>query len=624
MQLHYIIIHDYKALKDVGVNISSKYIFDFEKVNENEYTIEVKDNEDYIEDFFEDDPQGNKKRGRIIDVTAIVGKNGAGKSSILEYIKKDFPKENHPENTKNGTWIFGSEGSFLIYSKRIIEIHGKPVKNKKHLKIEEETFEFGPHYRMTNYLYYRSDFHHDPRHFGNGEGLYDISSRGYIESDSRQKRVEAGQITRTNGSSDLDFYYFGEIYRALNFLKENKLKEETIGFKLPKKIDIYTDYHMRVQGPIKRILPLEIEISKEHEKWSFENIKINFYENLLLNIFFKAINIYSRVNTIIKYNEYIEKLISKITEENKIIEEVTLEILADLIKEADPTRETEGTIKELIGNMRNLIEERIITIGKNISRASLDISIAQEKLIEIISSSNILKSTINFSWPGLSTGEQAYLSFMSRFFDAKKKMEETSRNYATNLIILIDEGDLGYHPEWQRKYFKTTIDFLRRTFEDKNIQLIFTSNTPYIISDLTKSHILFISPPKEENGSIKIEKKENNKAETFGANIHTLLSDSFFMEHGQIGEFAKQKINLIIEKLRDEKKFKEITQEEKNLILKAIKQIGEPLIRKKLEQMYDENLEEQGEKERLKRQIEELERRIKKIEESEGRDSKGQ
>ena len=83
--------------------------------------------------------------------------------------------------------------------------------------------------------------------------------------------------------------------------------------------------------------------------------------------------------------------------------------------------------------------------------------------------------------------------------------------------------------------------------EDKFLfNVILTTHSPFLISDLPRDNIIFL-----ENGK----QVEGIKKQTFGANIHTLLSDSFFMEDGLMGEFAYGKIN-------DIKKFYETVVEE--------------------------------------------------------------
>ena len=82
MELVYLWVENYKNIHRQGFNFSPRFRCSYNK-EKNELTI--KENEDYIENFF----------GENISVTAIVGKNGSGKSSVIR-IKdsKYLPKIN--------------------------------------------------------------------------------------------------------------------------------------------------------------------------------------------------------------------------------------------------------------------------------------------------------------------------------------------------------------------------------------------------------------------------------------------------------------------------------------------------------------------------------------------------
>lgn len=109
-------------------------------------------------------------------------------------------------------------------------------------------------------------------------------------------------------------------------------------------------------------------------------------------------------------------------------------------------------------------------------------------------------------------------------------------NKKTNLTILIDESELHLHPDWQKKFIRLLCNLL--SHKEYKRKIIITSHSPFLISDLPKQNIIFLKKGKQVQGT--------EKKQTFGANIHTLLSDSFFMEDGLMGEFAKGKINEII------------------------------------------------------------------------------
>ncbi|WP_139823550.1 AAA family ATPase [Bacillus toyonensis] len=188
---------------------------------------------------------------------------------------------------------------------------------------------------------------------------------------------------------------------------------------------------------------------------------------------------------------------------------------------------------------------------------------------------------LDFDWYDMSSGEKAMFSLLSRFYSAKDLIGD-----AKNLLILIDEGETYFHPEWQRMYIYLLLETLPRIFSMKKIQIIFTSNTPLVISDLPRENIVFL----ESKEGICYVRKSDEFRETFGANIHNLLSDSFFMKNEIIGKFAKGKIEHIIDLLNnDDESFKRDVNSSKIDLIKIKKEIsviGERLIRNKLLDMY--------------------------------------
>jgi hypothetical protein len=81
---------------------------------------------------------------------------------------------------------------------------------------------------------------------------------------------------------------------------------------------------------------------------------------------------------------------------------------------------------------------------------------------------------------------------------------------------------------------------------------------------------------------------KNNDLNTFAANIHTLLKDSFFME-STIGKFAKCKINDVIRFLTDDEYKGDMNKQRAKYI---ISNIGEDLVKNKLQKTYSEKYPE--------------------------------
>lgn len=52
-------------------------------------------------------------------------------------------------------------------------------------------------------------------------------------------------------------------------------------------------------------------------------------------------------------------------------------------------------------------------------------------------------------------------------------------------ILFIDEGDLYYHPEWQRLYISDLCKIIEEAVPC-NLQIIIATNSPFILSDILK------------------------------------------------------------------------------------------------------------------------------------------
>ena len=179
---------------------------------------------------------------------------------------------------------------------------------------------------------------------------------------------------------------------------------------------------------------------------------------------------------------------------------------------------------------------------------------------------------------GMSSGERALLNIMSRICFASQienYMPGKGIQWNTNILLLIDEIDLYLHPEWQRRIVRDLLSLLRRQFKGHYFQIILTSHSPIVLSDIPVENCIFLK--KRSNGTVC---QEERNAQTFGANIYTLYKDAFFLSDDKLamGEFAQNKINQWIDKIETGK----LSEEEAS---KIIGLIGEPLIRRNVEKM---------------------------------------
>lgn len=187
----------------------------------------------------------------------------------------------------------------------------------------------------------------------------------------------------------------------------------------------------------------------------------------------------------------------------------------------------------------------------------------------------------------LSSGEQHFIhSLQSVFYHISninsvfKSTGEKLKYKFLNLIF--DEIELYYHPEFQRRFIYELLNGLSKMNipNIKGINIIFCTHSPFILSDIPKECTL-----KLDNGKIVPHFKKN----TFGANIHDLLDDDFFLNNGFMGEFAKTKIESLIDYLEKNENLDFVEKGwNKESSRKFIEIIGEPILKMTLNEMFRE------------------------------------
>lgn len=217
-------------------------------------------------------------------------------------------------------------------------------------------------------------------------------------------------------------------------------------------------------------------------------------------------------------------------------------------------------------------------------------------------------SSNNVDYDDLSNGEKSILRI--RFYIEKVIKKYKKDNY----FILLDEADNELHPQWQKKL----LHYLISIFKNRNqtFHFIISSHSPFILSDLQKENVIFLENGKQVNPDI---------TQTFGANIHTLLSNGFFMSDGLMGEFAKNKIGEIkkfyelIQKLQNKGNIKKElwkkSYERRKIRFENIQKIiGEPFLQTIIKNYLDElEILFNGKKEFLDKEIERLQELRKEL-----------
>ena len=162
-------------------------------------------------------------------------------------------------------------------------------------------------------------------------------------------------------------------------------------------------------------------------------------------------------------------------------------------------------------------------------------------------------------------------------------------------LFILDEAEIGYHPEWQRKYVNWVVDFLNALYNGKSkVQVILTSHSPIILSDIPMRCANFLEQTQDGTKN-----RRELQEETFAQNIFELYRSSFFMSEGLIGEFAQKKIDSLKEKLQKEDVSEAKAKDE-------ISVIGDPFLRNYLFKIWEDN-HKQAAISYYKRRLQELE-----------------
>ncbi|MDE5469906.1 ATP-binding protein [Elizabethkingia meningoseptica] len=211
----------------------------------------------------------------------------------------------------------------------------------------------------------------------------------------------------------------------------------------------------------------------------------------------------------------------------------------------------------------------------------------------------------------LSSGEQqmihSLLNITYHLYNITSVKKSKRKKKYEDINIIFDEVELYFHPEFQRGFINNLINSIQY-FSNLNFNIIFSTHSPFILSDIPSQNILRLKEGIAVN--------DPDGYNSFGANIHDLLSDEFFLEGNTMGAFASIKIDKIIEFLFLKNKILELEDSAQNKIfsyslrsnmekevtifknklknndnytsnqiLEVAELIGEPLIKNKIKEM---------------------------------------
>lgn len=629
------------------INFGGEYLYDFELIGRDLKVSKVM-NEQFIPDFYNVVDSETK----VELVSAIVGENGVGKSSILDCIRAIFIKYSYSLPYRDLTAIIEDNGEIKVLNSEY-NVYLDDVKLQHIDKNDIQTVYYSPHLDLK----YNENF--------DEVDLYDISLDQFTKTDL-ENITEKG--SNENG---WDFPLHEELLfknslRQIEFLISDLFKKNEIlaTFNLPKyenasiifrDIAVKDDYWNVPRQFVSIIKKIKEKASDEIDKWTtirrFDKLGKRVENQIDVNRYILRRFIITSILSIIQRmmdekNTFLsEGLIEdedffkndNLTAEqlflgfvkraytnlggvrNKIFKEGVYESFFDEItdiidEEQDESNVTNQRIKvkvEKVENILKLHRDMVKEFFNYYPQYEID-NKKNNNLYEFLSFRPLERN--------LSSGENAMLTFFSKLYTFLEE-ELNSKSNRQSYILLLDEADLGFHPIWKKKYFNTILNTIPLFFDLLNskskLQIIFATHDPLTLSDIPNNSVIYI---KKEGIEAKILKESDNDRphRTFGVNIHELLADSFFVDDGLMGDFAKEKIKDLVLFLTFDAKSSDEEQPigswDQSSAQQLIEIVGEPVIKQRLQSLFDIKFNI-SEKEALQSRINELKQKLKELNE---------
>ena len=610
MELLYIYIDGYKSLTNQNINFGGSFRFFFEKAT---LKLTAVKNDSYVANFY----NLNDSNETIVNVSSIIGENGTGKSSILHFIKDNFIRGKNLEYpVVFVTKIDGRYKVFTTFEGIVIEGANFEVELIINPTKDEKIFNFGYDFRglpSTDIIFFSNIFDGTPG--GTLGGLYDISTNGLIYEDYNHNVLQ--RIINTE-EDHVAVFLTEDVYRQLVLITSD-ISRDLFPFKLPKTLTI----------GIHEVLNSFDKNSSEHvefdklkkaikEHYVAEYLRTDDFSivedlrNIHVNYLIAAI-LESLIRELLQVQSQAKSLDFKFTSEfilndDKLVQYIPFKdrinyFFEQVISQVKESKVIITNLNELVENNRIFInfilenaqnfynfniDHRSPSAYINIYAGNDSNELLLKEFMHLYRKTFSINQYFKFSWRNLSTGENALLNIFARFYS----LSDTAKiagHLENNIIILIDEGDTYLHPAWQKGLLKNLLEFLpicfhRQNGKNRKIQLILTTNSAIPASDFLTANTVFFQKKWDDRGNYRTSIKDslNEQKATFAANIHTLLSDSFFISNGLRGEFANFKINEIIGFLKGEG---DTNLSEKDILV-VIDQIGEPMIKNSLRELY--------------------------------------
>ena len=562
IHLCFVYIPNYKGINDIEIVVDPHYTCHYDKSTKN---LSIEKNTRIPDSFW-----GNG----IHSVAAIVGNNGVGKSTAVEFILKAIVNGEVSRGV-DGVFVYEIGGELYVYSKEDIVLPSG-VKIQRLDEVES-----------INCLYYSGHFIPDSAdniRCRELAGNYNISDGFLLLKDVQSY---AGIDYSMGG---LHFFDHLLLYKTLNHIRICRFLSDM-------------DFYDLLVGcfSLKYVL-IKVNLSGQYALKEYKRyVSIRkLPETLIPSIIIKHRDNRERVLTEFVYSNFLNRLFN---DNHSGVDLEVLRILTEwqsFFNNSDPVLEQfdafinsnvndcelKGTLRlvhNALSRLNGLANFQSDVFGSGFFYLEFSSDLGKIRdLADLMDKSPYLVSRffdLAFAQSLktdtiLSSGEQGLLDLLSRLYYTINNDCNKFSNLSAPALLILDEAEHSFHPEWQRQYLNLLFAFVRRLYEKWNLkfQILITTHSPLLLSDIPLDCVSFM-----KKGEDKVSRTVHpDFSGTFASNVFDLYRNSFFLDEGMVGAFAAQKISDLETRVNQSN---QLGEEDYQELLKEIDLIGDIRIR---------------------------------------------
>lgn len=544
----YIYIFDYQSLHNVGVSFDHRYnyAFDNEKL---ELSISVPSTK-LPEGFW---------GSRIWSLTGIVGNNGAGKTTVNRFLLNAVVEGLTTKDIK-GIYVYEGQGKLYVYynvpqNGRSLRVISSVTKIEEVKKIDVRLASLPSIQTFYYQGHFSAEFSYNDLCTTELTGLYNASEGCLLRKDL-EKFANATDLYFNGPMASYIVSHISQKHNRICRLLINKdLRTEIHDFKFPRYITLAPNRGGQDHLKLHPLVPKEL---KEALRGMLDSLPIlglvpTKNECIGMYIYFNLLNAIADGGTV--------QLDSDVLKDWRSIVDTSSDVLSQFNQFISTQKDasTKRTLDVIYGVLTEVLSDLNYSDYGFFYIDTIKEAETVEKLLSITEKFQFFYITSRFfdmhysheitsSNSSFSSGEEELLNLFSLIYDAVEVQPIKYSNQKPPRLLILDEAEIGFHPEWQRSYIKTLLSFIAslKAHAGYDIQIIITTHSPILLSDIPSCCCNFLER-KEDGSTYNV---RNTQPQTFATNVFELYRNSFFLHKGLIGQFAEDKLKKLESKCK--------------------------------------------------------------------------